>query len=267
MLVRLATALVAVALLVCCGNHQDDARASESIASLNTPPLRLTQFAVQHETLLHECALFNGIEFNPELIVEPASSAEPIIYTRDHMLEFGSGIAQSLANGPQPQPTPQVRPSAEEIRIMTEGPIRVPPNGSEFEDGGCYQWADSEIEQISEYRTFVALQERYHGMVNEFKTESPALQDINRRWSVCMASSGYPGLERPGDQLDLIMDRAREAAGSEDTSAVLEFDIAISVANWDCYQPLGDEIDDVWDEGFADFLDASDVEFLQTLDS
>jgi hypothetical protein len=257
--------LLAIVLTACVTGQSDEAALASASRVLNQRAIDLPEFSQAFEEVSQECALFNGVEFEPSNVLGTVQTTSSNI-DRAHLESEGSGMVvastRSEATSP-PAHNPATEIDAHTIRVMSQGPISTPTGRF---GGGCFAWAEGQLNANDRFQRIVSLQLDYSDFIDEFADTSPALARANTKWAACMASRGYDGLRKPGDQMSAIIEKVEDLReGLVSKESALSFDIAISLANWDCFQPVSQEVASAWEKAHEEWFRLEDIAFLNSL--
>lgn len=123
----------------------------------------------------------------------------------------------------------------------------VPPETDEYMAAiaACSSAAEREfLARYPEWIEYEALRNQFHDDIEALNKSSVERVKFFSKWSVCMDELGFSGLENPAAMLEVIGNRigtAQQSANPESAlNDVLRFDIAVSLANFDCADNLKD---------------------------
>lgn len=244
-----ALAIVAIGVSACSSRVDTPTATAEQVeASINLYGSDFDRLVGERTT---SCARFNGLvdytfdqaDAGGQLAVSP--SLERGLTERDTIAINGSGLIASLGDDQDKAPvapkSAAERLTDDERAVIHEGPV-VSPETGEILQTGCIQWARRSVESSDVFQQRVELGERYAAFIDENFTQSPALGELNLKWSRCMAENGHFDLSEPGDQLHhLLALRTQVSSGQRNYDDALRKDIAITLAAHDCLTEISSD--------------------------
>lgn len=234
----------------------------------------------KQEDLVAQCMADQGFEYNPQdtggtVIIGSEDEDGPQWGTVEYAQQYGYGAFTWYDEQPMPEDgeaTEWVDPNQDIIDSMSESELTAwqealwgAPSDEEFdpdaeadyewnwEDGGCYGWAQHELEADDPWMAMNSLYEdpRFAELFEQMgevwtKAESdPRMVDLNGKWSSCMADAGYT-FANPSEASNSIYelqnglweghedDPEWPGPSEEDIAPLKEQELATAVADFTC---------------------------------
>lgn len=278
---RAATTAFVLAIMLLLGACGSDSDADRVSLELNESPINellgidialrsgdLVQLERDAEAAIVECMLQSGFEY---IAIDFASQFEP-----ESGAENPDSRAYAEANGygitirpdfdaPAPQdlvdPNDAIRANLspaelDEYRLALFGQAPAEDEPVNFEEqDGCVGQSYSEVyaaqaELGAVERFFGEFGEQLTDLENRFRSD-PRFLELEQQWAACMADLGFPVATREEIfvELNRRMSDVAFVAGEEPTSqvqaemdAVSDWERQAAVADWDCTQPVQDDM-------------------------
>lgn len=218
--------------------------------------------------LVDDCLVRNGSE--PVPTIEPIElDPAPGLDGADRAKQVGTGLVELQRLSEEmveatDATDPAGQPNTEQLRLLYTGPVFVPEddlqaNAEGEYEGGCEQWAAEAALDIPEVQERQKLEELYTNLYDEqLQQTSEEIRALNERWADCMANNGFPGLNEPGDQFDRVNERIQQwLTGAISYEDALEFDRAIGLSGFECYQNVEDGFAETRRQVVERFVDES----------